>query len=407
MNDYHLPTRKLCERPKRLLLMSRGLARYRLKFTEAVATALDGNVQIIASPSPWNTNLWEVSWNQLTEREGPLLFREVRSVSLQDLLKAVMRRFKSGHEQLSLRNKKLSISEIQPDIIAIHEYSWFMIKLALYARLAGIPCIVFSELGREMPQHGIHRLTRLCHFLFAWLTDVQIANTLGATKPYGARHRPVLFFPYAVDTGEFSVIPKKNAGVEVRLLMVGQYVPRKGADLLLKALKLLTSRSEKKWHLRLVGNQPQDWISGIVKESGLEQFIDLVGVRQGDDLIREYQQADIFILPSRFDTYGVVVHEAASCGLPLLVSFHAGAAHVHVQNGLNGWIIDPEDTKLFAAHLQGLIEDPQLREKMGSESAALARKHCIHLQGKEFALQILKLLQPDGTKSQTSEKSLF
>ena len=401
MSDYHPTIRPPLKRPKRLLLMSRGLARYRLKFTEAVAAALGESVQIVASPSPWNENLWEVDWDHLAEGEGSLLFRKVRSVSLQDLIKALLRRFRGTPEPASLRNKELSVSEIQPDLIAIHEYSWFMIKLALYARLSGIPCIVFSELGREMPQHGIHSLTRLCHSLCAWLTDVQVANTLGATKPYGALHRPVLFFPYAVDTREFSATPKSLKADEVRLLTVGQYIPRKGVDLLLKALQLVTSRSTGKWRLRLVGNQPQDWIRGIIEESGLEQFIDLLGVRQGRDLINEYHQADIFILPSRFDTYGVVVHEAASCGLPLLISRHAGAAHVHVKDDFNGWIIDPEDTESLAEHLQTMIEDHQLRVQMGLSSADLARKHCIHDQGKDFAREILLLLESDSTDRPT------
>ena len=188
--------------------------------------------------------------------------------------------------------------------------------------------------------------------------------------------------------------------------MVGQYIPRKGADLLLKALHLVTSRSKMKWRLRLVGNQPQDWIRKTIKESGLEFIVDVVGIKQGEDLINEYHEADIFILPSRFDTYGVVVHEAASCGLPLLVSCHAGAAHVHIKDGLNGWIIDPEETESFAEHLQALIEDPQLRERMGRSSAALAREYCIHDQGKDFARAILRLLQSDGTNRKTFQKNL-
>jgi len=373
---------------KRLLLMSRGLAQYRLKLATALSEAFGGNVQIVVSPSPIHTGLWEVDWEELKERKGDLLFREISSVSVSDYCKAIIRRFNYPADPPSLRGKRLSISEIHPDIIAIHEYSWFMVKLAIYSRIAGVPCIVFTDLGIETRRDQVGLRTRFYHKLASWLTDGQIANTKEATLPYGAKHRPVFFLPHAVDTQEFPQKPPTNEAKEINLLMVGQYIPRKGADLLIKALSLVMRRTSQKFRLRLVGNQPDDWVRGVIKEAGLEAVVDVVGIRQGADLIREYHRADIFILSSRFDTYGVVVHEAASCGLPLLISRYAGAAKAMIDEGVNGWTIDPEETETFGNRIQSLIESQDIRKKMGIASRKIAERLCIRVQTKTLAKQL-------------------
>lgn len=367
-------------------MVSRGLARYRLKLTESLSEAMDGKFQIVASPFPWNAGLWEVDWDELKGRKGALLFREVKSVSSVDLVKALLRRFRGSVRLDHFENRELSVSEISPDMIAIHEYSWTMIKLALYGRLAGIPCVVFTELGVRGNQHGIGLFTRLCHAIGAWLTTAQVANTPAAKKPFGASHRPVFYLPYAVDTGEFSEKPICSPQAEIRILLVGQFIPRKGADLLLRALKRIHGSTSHKFRLRLVGNKDEAWIREEVAKSGLGAIVDIVGIKQGKDLVDEYHRSDIFVLPSRFDTYGVVVHEAASCGLPLLISRHAGAAEVLVKEGVNGWILDPENTGEFAARIQELIESEASRQRMGHASRNIAENWCVCRQGEGLAL---------------------
>lgn len=376
--------------------MSRGLARYRLSLTEALAEAFHGEVQIVASPSPWNTGLWEVNWEELKDRKGALLFREVQGIAFSEFVKALIRRLIRGTEREQLDAKKLAVSTICPDLIAIHEYSWAMVKLALYARLAGIPCLVFTELGRAGSQHGIGWFTRFNHAIGAWLTMAQVAHTPAAKQPFGASHRPVFYLPYAVHAGEFTEKPRVSKADEIRILLVGQFIPRKGADLLLKALKSIHGKTLRPFRLRLVGNQDDLWIRREVQKSGLGAMVDIAGIKQGKDLLEEYHHADIFVLPSRFDTYGVVVHEAASCGLPLLVSRHAGSAQALVHNGDNGWVIDPEDTHEFSRLLQVLIEDPGLRDLMGNRSREIAVEMCISRQAKELASWIKTMMPCRG-----------
>jgi glycosyltransferase involved in cell wall biosynthesis len=362
---------------KRILIMSRGLARYRLKLTQALDDAFQGKVQIISAPHPDHRNLWEVEWEKLKRKKGSLLFRDIERVSLCDLISAALFRFKVGGK-ISFSENSRKISEIRPDLIMIHEYSLQMILIAMYARIAGIPCGVFTDLGKDMLRHDeIRKFTRVWHSLAAWLTDFQIAQTPGAKNPFGAKHRPIYFFPYSIDTREFTPKNSYSKNDEVILLMVAQYTPIKGADLLLKALRIVCSRSDQKFRLRLIGYRNPDWILPIIENSGLKSVIDLVGVKKGKDLLEEYHRADIFILPSRSDTYGVVVHEAASAALPLLISKNAGAAEILVEDGRNGWIVDPENSEKLATNLITLMEDPVLREDMGKNSRAIAEKLCV------------------------------
>jgi len=79
-------------------------------------------------------------------------------------------------------------------------------------------------------------------------------------------------------------------------------------------------------------------------------------------------------LASRADTYGVVIHEAAACGLPLVVSRHCGASSVLVEEGKNGFVVDPDDAATFANHLHTLIQDPLLRGEFAKHSRVIAER---------------------------------
>ena len=90
--------------------------------------------------------------------------------------------------------------------------------------------------------------------------------------------------------------------------------------------------------------------------------------------------SDVFVLPSRADTYAAVVHEAACLALPLLISRHAGAAEAIVRNGENGFIIDPENAEEFA-HRMLLMLDEDFRAKMSAAARAAGEEMSAHRRG--------------------------
>ena len=90
--------------------------------------------------------------------------------------------------------------------------------------------------------------------------------------------------------------------------------------------------------------------------------------------------ADVFVLPTRQDTYAAVVHEAACLGLPMLVSRHAGAADALVRDGENGFVVDPADARDFAQRMRFLL-DARLRLRMGAVSREVGEEFSAHRRG--------------------------
>ncbi len=105
-------------------------------------------------------------------------------------------------------------------------------------------------------------------------------------------------------------------------------------------------------------------------ESKKSKNMHLVGYMVGEELAKAYANSDVFLFPSETETYGQVVLEAMASGLPVIVS-SKGAAHEHVQEGINGFIATkPED---FAEKLSLLLSNENLRRSMAQEALHYAR----------------------------------
>lgn len=83
-----------------------------------------------------------------------------------------------------------------------------------------------------------------------------------------------------------------------------------------------------------------------------------LGAQPQDRLPALYRRAQVFLLPSRHEPFGMVVLEAAACGVPVVVSTHAGIAS-ELQDGVDGLLVDPLDTLAFSEAISGLLQDPE------------------------------------------------
>ena len=159
----------------------------------------------------------------------------------------------------------------------------------------------------------------------------------------------------------------------LRLLCVGALVPRKGHDLLLRALAGLRDRP---WHLDCVGCPDRDpaWAHGLLRlrdALGLAERVTFAGVLSDLDLGRRYAQADLFVLATRFEGYGMAFAEALARGLPILAT-RAGAAAETVPSEA-GILVPPDDLAALSAALRQVLGDAGLRRGLaaGSRSAGL------------------------------------
>ncbi len=155
-----------------------------------------------------------------------------------------------------------------------------------------------------------------------------------------------------------------------RLLTVATLTRRKAHDVLITALSQIQDLA---WSARIVGGDHFDpaW-SGFVKNKsitlGLDHRVHFTG--SIDDLNAEYTAADIFVLPSRFEGYGMVFAEALSFGLPV-VAAHAGAVP-DVVPASAGMLVPADDADALAAALRSILSQPERLQALrhGAQAAA-------------------------------------
>ena len=169
--------------------------------------------------------------------------------------------------------------------------------------------------------------------------------------------------------------PKPKApGATIRLLAVGSVVQRKGHDVLVEAL---ASLKHLPWQLKIVGDRSRDTVAtrtleALVLRHALGDRITLAGELRDDQVADSYAKADIFVLASRHEGYGMAYAEAIAHGLPV-IGTTAGAIPETVPASA-GLLVPPSDPLALAAALRRLIEDSKERQRLahGARVAAAA-----------------------------------
>jgi glycosyltransferase involved in cell wall biosynthesis len=98
----------------------------------------------------------------------------------------------------------------------------------------------------------------------------------------------------------------------------------------------------------------------------------LLGRIERDELMRWYTAADAYVMPSRSETWGMAMQEAAAAGLPLIASEAPGAAYDLIEEGVNGYRVPVEDVEALREALQRVASDSAWREHAGHHTRALA-----------------------------------
>jgi D-inositol-3-phosphate glycosyltransferase len=212
---------------------------------------------------------------------------------------------------------------------------------------------------------------------------------------YQADTRKVVIIPPGVDLGRFYPIPKDEAknylGVPVcdrTLLFVGRIEPLKGVDTLIEAIATLR-RQEIYTCLTVIGGDPQvdpekddpemARLKSILadytrRDPCLGDLVTFLGKRSQDTLPYYYSAAEAVVMPSHYESFGMVALEAMACGTPVVASDVGGLAFL-VQDGKTGFTVPAGDSQALADSLRILLEDTELKNKMGRQAAASAKAY--------------------------------
>lgn len=159
------------------------------------------------------------------------------------------------------------------------------------------------------------------------------------------------------------------------LLFVGRLQPLKGADLAVRCLAEL--RDERACLLVVGGPSGPDGqaevsrLEAMVSDLHLEGRVRFVDPVPHDRLATYYRAADVCLVPSRIESFGLVALEAAACGLPVVAADVSGL-RAQIHHGISGFLVATRDPKAYAERVDELLADPLLRDTMASNAAARA-----------------------------------
>jgi D-inositol-3-phosphate glycosyltransferase len=200
---------------------------------------------------------------------------------------------------------------------------------------------------------------------------------------YHAQADRITVIPCGVDTEMFQPLDRAVArdllelGPEPTLLYVGRLQPIKGLATLLEAMTRLDVRTR----LLVVGgdqDEPDhghgDWLRRQVKTLHLEARVLFLGAQGQQRLRLFYAAADITVMPSYYESFGMVALEAMACGSPVVAS-RVGGLTTTVRDGVTGHLVPEGNPDALAQRLATLLADASARERLGREATRWASEH--------------------------------
>ncbi len=163
-----------------------------------------------------------------------------------------------------------------------------------------------------------------------------------------------------------------TAGERTEVIFVGQLIPRKGVDLLLEAMRPLFDDYPDLLLSVIGGGSEVQALQAVAESFGIANRVSFEGMLRSDRIQLRLASADVLVLPSRWDGWGMVVNEALSAGVPVIVSDRCGAADL-IQHGVNGFVFRSEDIDDLRQCLQRFLENVHDRSAMRSAAASTGR----------------------------------
>ncbi len=259
------------------------------------------------------------------------------------------------------------------DVLVLNTLMSLTGQWMLRAKLSAVPWIFWGE--RLRPRRTGWRQA-LHDQATAPLNGANAIAGIGsrATRDYAERFsRPRHFnIPYYCDLKPFLDTPRRPSDGKTVFLFCGQMIARKGLDLLLAAFARLVEKNSEV-RLLLVGREADLPVELAKLPAPARDRIRYEGFQSPEALPRYFAQADVFILPSRYDGWGVVVNQALAAGLALICSDAVGAAHDLIESGKNGCTFPSENADALFTQMQQLAADPTLRQSWGEASRGAAQ----------------------------------
>jgi D-inositol-3-phosphate glycosyltransferase len=202
----------------------------------------------------------------------------------------------------------------------------------------------------------------------------------------------MVVIPPGVDVSHFYPIPADEAKMYIGLkpedrmvLFVGRIEPLKGVDTLIQAMSCLQLKETKRpVHLAIIGGDPgaspeemsaeMARLQKLCDDLGLDQSVVFLGQRDQDKLPYYYSAAEVVVMPSHYESFGMVALEAMACGTPVIASEVGGLAYL-VRDGETGFTIPDQEPEELCDKISWLLNDQELHETMSARAVEYAQDY--------------------------------
>lgn len=314
--------------------------------------------------------------------------------------------------------------KIQYDLIHSHYWMSGVAAASLSDHWSGAPIIhMFHTLGEmknriartEAEREGEYRINgekqvlgRADRIVVATLAELTQLRFL-----YKADPKKMVIVPPGVDVSHFYPIPSDEAKTYIGLkpedrmiLFVGRIEPLKGVDTLINAMSCLQLMEQgRPVHLAIIGGDPSaspeqmtaemTRLRKLCEDLGLGQTVVFLGKRDQDTLPYYYSAAEVLVMPSHYESFGMVALEAMACGTPVIASEVGGLAYL-VRDGETGFTIPAEEPDTLCEKLSWLLNDAELHQKMSTQAAEYAKAYA----WEKIAKQIVDVYEELLTKQE-------
>ena len=352
----------------KLVILTEIIAPYRIPVFNALAQRPELNLHVIF-----------LSENDPTLRQWRVYKDEIRFQY--DVLPSWRRRL-GGYNVLLNRGVHAALNRIEPDVLLCGGYNYLASwRAAYWARRRRVPLLLWSESTAFDRRRG-YRFVEFAKTLFLNLCAAFVVpgrSSLNYLQNLGITEQRIFTAPNAVDVSLFSQSaeaarqsgpqPGGNHRLPSRyFLYVGRLVKAKGIFDLVEAYGKLNAEIRTQIGLVFAGEgsdrgELQERAARIVPGT-----VQILGFTHREELPGLYALADGFVFPTHSDPWGLVVNEAMACSLPVIVTNVAGCALDLVQDGWNGFVVQPRDPLQLAAAMARLAGNSSLRAEMGANS---------------------------------------
>lgn len=286
------------------------------------------------------------------------------------------------------------------DVLILSNYvSESVMEAIAYCRIKKMPYIVEYDGGFNKKDHFIQRIIKklllcgakahltTCELHKRYLCSLGIAESKISKYPFSSVHEAEIRSA-AILSDEKRCEVRARLGVKEHkvVLAVGQFIRRKGFDILMDAMLSLPPDTG----VYIIGGVPTNEYLEKKKQLKLEN-LHFVNFLSKKELYPYWQMADVFAMPTREDIWGLVVNEAMAFGLPVVSSDQCIAGLEMITNGENGYIVPSDNPTALAEKILQVLEDPQKLLDMREKAQRKAAEYTIESMAKSNMEYIEKM----------------